>query len=160
MAMIEKIHIKKGQDTGNVLVMDLGKFNPDDFETHKTAFINLMAQTYGAQGKNLKYIVCDVIIPAEFVNDAEWRMYQLLLTGEAYRMDNKSVCHLLKSFLINTSGWTWIEPYDTMENGRGAFLAWTSHYNGQGELSKRTAMAKARIKVFSTRMSTVCCLKW
>jgi hypothetical protein len=31
-------------------------------------------------------------------------------------------------------------------NGCGAFLAWTSHYNGQGELSKHTAMAKARIK--------------
>jgi hypothetical protein len=61
-------------------------------------------------------------------------------------MDSKSVYHLLKSFLINTSGWTWIEPYDTMENGHRAFLAWTSHHNGQGELSKRTAMAKARIK--------------
>jgi hypothetical protein len=33
-----------------------------------------------------------------------------------------------------------------MENGRRAFLAWTSHYNGQGELSKHTPMAKARIK--------------
>jgi uncharacterized membrane protein YgcG len=33
-----------------------------------------------------------------------------------------------------------------MENGHGAFLAWTSHYNGQGELSKHMAMAKARIK--------------
>ena len=31
-------------------------------------------------------------------------------------------------------------------NGRGAFLAWANHYNGQGELSKRTAMAKARNK--------------
>jgi hypothetical protein len=47
MAMIEKIHIKKGQDNGNVSVMDLGKFNPDDFKTHETAFINLLAQTYG-----------------------------------------------------------------------------------------------------------------
>jgi hypothetical protein len=65
---------------------------------------------------------------------------------EAYSMDNKSVYRLLKSFLVNTSGWTWIEPYDTMENGRGAFLAWTSHYNGQGKLSKHTAMAKARVK--------------
>jgi hypothetical protein len=37
--------------------MDLGKFHPDDFETHETAFINLLAQTYGAQGENLKYIV-------------------------------------------------------------------------------------------------------
>jgi hypothetical protein len=33
--------------------MDLGKFNPEDFETHETAFINLLAQTYGAQSKNL-----------------------------------------------------------------------------------------------------------
>jgi hypothetical protein len=56
--------------------MDLGKFNPNDFETHETAFINLLAQTYGAQGENLKYIVCDVIIPAEFVDDAERHMYQ------------------------------------------------------------------------------------
>jgi hypothetical protein len=126
--------------------MDLGKFNPNDFETHETTFINLLAQTYGAQGENLEYIVRDAITPAEFVNDAKWRMYQLPLTGKAYSMDNKSVYHLLKSFLINTSGWTWIEPYDTIENGHRAFLAWTSHYNGQGELLKRMAMAKARIK--------------
>jgi hypothetical protein len=97
--------------------MDLGKFNPDVFETHETVFINLLAQTYGVQGENLKYIVHDVVIPAEFVDDAEWRMYQLPLTGKVYSMDNKSVYHLLKSFLINISGWTWIEPYDTMENG-------------------------------------------
>jgi hypothetical protein len=57
MATIKKMRIKKGQDTGNVSVMDLGKFNPDDFETHETAFINLLAQTYGAQGENLKYNV-------------------------------------------------------------------------------------------------------
>jgi hypothetical protein len=132
MATIETMRIEKGRDTGNVLVMDLGKFNPDDFETHETVFINLLAQTFGAQGKNLKYIVRNVVIPVEFVNDAERRMYQLPLTGEAYSMDNKSVYRLLKSFLINMSGWTWIKPYDTIENGRGAFLAWTSHYNGHG----------------------------
>ena len=102
MATIEKMRIEKGRDTGNVSVMDLGKFNPDDFETHETAFINLLAQTYGAQGENLKYIVRDVVIPAEFVDDAERRMYQLPLTGEAYSMDNKSVYRLLKSFLVNT----------------------------------------------------------
>jgi hypothetical protein len=45
------------------------------------------------------------------------------------------------------SGWTWIELYNTMENGHGAvLLAWMSHYNGQGELSKYMAMAKARVK--------------
>jgi hypothetical protein len=33
-----------------------------------------------------------------------------------------------------------------MENGCGAFLAWMSHYNGQGELSKHAGMTKVRIK--------------
>ena len=126
--------------------MDLGKFNPDDFETHETAFINLLAQTYGAQGKNLKYIMRNVVIPVVFVDDAKRCMYQLPLTGKAYNTDNKLVYHLLKSFLINTSGWTWIEPYNVTENGCGAFLAWADHYNGQGELLKHTAMAKAKIK--------------
>jgi hypothetical protein len=59
--------------------MNLDKFNPDDFETHETAFIILLAQTYGAQGENLKYMMRDVIIPAEFVHDAEWHMYQFPL---------------------------------------------------------------------------------
>jgi hypothetical protein len=90
----------------------------------------------GDQGKNLKFIMRGVVIPGTCIS-------QLPLTDEAYSTDNKSVYHLFKSFLINTSGWTWIEPYDTMENGHGAFLAWTSHYNGQGELLKCTAMAKA-----------------
>jgi hypothetical protein len=67
-------------------------------ETHETAFINLLAQMYGVQGENLKYIMRDVVIPAEFVNDAERRMYQLPLTGKAYSMDNKSVYNLLKKF--------------------------------------------------------------
>jgi hypothetical protein len=79
MVMIKKMHIKKGRDTGNVLVMDLGKFNPDDFETHETVFINLLVQMYGVHGENLKYIMRDVVIPAEFVDDAKRRMYQLPL---------------------------------------------------------------------------------
>ena len=32
------------------------------------------------------------------------------------------------------------------ENGHGAFLAWLDHYNGQGELSKCTALAKVKIE--------------
>ena len=143
---IEKMRIEKGRDTGNVSVTDLGKFDPEDFETYETAFINLLAQTYGAQGANLKYVVRDTVVPAVFADDAERRVYQLPLVGEAFDMDSKSVYRLLKSFLVNTPGWTWIESFDTTENGRGAFLAWADHYNGQGELSKRTAMAKARVK--------------
>jgi hypothetical protein len=160
MAMIiEKMRIKKGRDTGNVLVMDLGKFNPDDFETHETAFINLLAQMYGAQGKNLKYIVHDVIIPAEFVDDAESRMYQLPLTGEAYSMDNKSVNHLLKSLLINTSGWTGLSHMIQWRMGAGHFLH--GRVITMVKVSCRSVRQWQRqgSKVFSTRTSAVCRLR-
>ena len=48
--------------------------------------------------------------------------------------------------LIDSPGWAWIEPHDSAENGRAAFKAWTDHYNGEGELSKWTAIAKAKLQ--------------
>jgi hypothetical protein len=53
---------------------------------------------------------------------------------------------LIKAFLIDSPGWAWIEPHDMTENGRNAYLAWIAHYNGEGELSKRAALAKAKLE--------------
>jgi hypothetical protein len=105
-----------------------------------------LSQTRGTQGESLKYVARDAVVPTVFVDDAERRMYQLPLTGGAFEEDNKQTFRLLKSYLINTPGWTCIESFNATENGRGAFLAWATHYNGQSELSKRSAMAKAKIK--------------
>jgi hypothetical protein len=143
---IERMRIDKERDTGAVSVSDLGKFDPEEFETSETAFVNLLSQTRGTQGESLKYVACDAVVPAVFADDAKRRMYQLPLTGGAFKEDNKQTFRLLKSYLINTPGWTWIESFNATENGCGAFLAWATHYNGQGELSKRMAMAKAKIK--------------
>lgn len=57
-------------------------------------------------------------------------MYQLTLTGGAYEEDSKVVYHLLKSFLVNMAGWTWLESFDVTEHGYETFQAWTNHYNG------------------------------
>jgi hypothetical protein len=113
----------------------------------------LLSQTRGTQGESLKYVARDAVVPAVFADDAKRRMYQLTLTGGAFKEDNKQTFRLLKSYLINTPGWTWIESFDVTENGCGAFLAWATHYNGQGELSKRTAMAKAKIKNLFIKMN-------
>jgi hypothetical protein len=40
----------------------------------------------------------------------------------------------------------WIEEYDRAESGRAAFKAWVNHSIGEGELTKWTAMAKARLQ--------------
>ena len=108
-ATIQRMRIEKERDTGSVSVSDLGKFDPDDFETYETAFMNLLAQTQGAQKENLKYVVRPANSPAEFSDESERRMFQLPLTGEPFVEDSKTVYRLLKGFLVNTPGYSWIE---------------------------------------------------
>ena len=72
-------------------------------------------------------------------------MFQMQLNGATFDEDNRAVYLKLKSFLIDTAGWAWIEPYDATKDGRNAYLEWSDHYNGPGELSERTALAKSRL---------------
>jgi len=133
----------KGKDEPQA--KDLGIFDPDTFESHEDGFLNLLAQTYGANGESLRYVVRDANPPDEFDTDEQERMFQIALNGEAYETDNRSVYRKLKAFLVDTPGWAWIEPFDATEDGRGAYTAWCDHYNGSSELSKRTALAKAKL---------------
>ena len=126
-------------------VKDLGTFDPVFFETYEEAFLNLLAQTTGALGEPIRYVVRPAVAPAEFENDAQERMFQLPLTGEAYELDNGRVYRKLKEFLVDTPGAPWIEQFNASENGRAAYLAWTTHYNGVGELNKRVELAKTKL---------------
>jgi hypothetical protein len=112
---------------------------------HEGAFLNLLAQSFGVIQEPIRYVVHSEVVPTTFVTDEEERMYQLRLTGPSFELDNRPVYRKLKAFLVDTPGWAWIEPYDLAENGRAAHQAWVTHYNGQGELSKRTATAKMRL---------------
>jgi hypothetical protein len=125
-------------------VVALGKFeDPDDFDTHEDAFLNLMSQTFGVLNEPLCYVVRPATLPTAFGSDEEARMYKFPLVGPGFQMDNMAVYRKLKAFLVDSPGWwAWIEPHDMAENGRAAYLAWIAHYDGEGELSKRTALAK------------------
>ena len=142
---MERKHIEKERGTTDASVKDLNKFNPDDFDVHEDAFLNLLAQTYGAHNEPIRYIVRPMDAPTEFIDTMEERMFQLPLVGPRFEEDNRVVYRKLKAFLIDTAGWAWIEPFNASEDGRSAFWAWSDHYNGRGEMSKRTALAKARI---------------
>ena len=143
---MERKRVEKERESADVSVKDLGKFDPDDFELHEDAFLNLLTQVYGVLGEPIRYVVRSAVPPTVFVDDTEERMYQLPLAGPSFEEDNRAVYRKLKSFLIETPGWAWIESFDAREDGRGAFWSWSDHYNGQGELSKRTSLAKARIQ--------------
>ena len=69
-------------------------------------------------------------------------MFSIDMTRQGWRDDNQTVYRKLKAFLIDSPAWAWIEPSDQQEDGCTAFFAWTNHYNGQGKLSKQTALAK------------------
>jgi hypothetical protein len=129
---------------------DLGKFDPDDFDAHEDAFLNLLAQSFGVLKEPLQYAVHLEVPPDEFATREEERTYQFPLTGSSFELDNQTVYRKLKAFLIDSPGWAWIEPHDNAENGRGAYLAWVAHYNGEGELSKRTAIAKEKLDTTDT----------
>jgi len=143
---MERKRVEKERESGDVAVEDLAKFDPDDFDVHEDAFPGLLAQTCGVMGEPIHCVVRPQVAPDHFVDAAEERMFQLPMHGPSFEDDNRTVFRKLKSFLIDAPGWAWIERFDATENGRGAFWAWADHCNGQGELSKRTALAKSRIK--------------
>ena len=127
-------------------VSDLGKFDPDDFDSFEDAFLNLLVQSYGMLHEPLRYVVHPVTAPEAFATTKERRMYQFPLTGNSFKLDNQTIYCKLKAFLIDSPGWAWIEPHNTAKNGRATFKAWTDHYNGEGKLSKQTAIAKAKLQ--------------
>ncbi len=128
--------IDKECELADVGVKDLVKFDPDDFDIHEDAFLDMLAQTHGIQGEPVHRVVHNAHVPAAFVDDAEECMCQLPLTGPSFDEDNCTVFCRLKAFLVDTPGWAWIEPCNLTENGRQAFMAWANHCNGEGELSK------------------------
>ena len=127
-------------------IKDLLKFEPNDFDIHEDTFLNLLAQTSEAVREPIRYIARARIPPAVFVDEREERMFQMAMTGPGFEDDNRAVFRLLKGYLIGSAGWAWIEPMNSREDGRAAFWAWSNHYNGQGELSKRTSLAKSRVE--------------
>jgi hypothetical protein len=46
-------------------ITDLGKFDPDDFNLHEDAFLNLLAQSFGVLRKPLRYIMRPEVTPAK-----------------------------------------------------------------------------------------------
>jgi hypothetical protein len=85
-------------------VKDLGKFDPDDFDAHEDAFLNLLAQSYGVLNEPLHYIVHSATVLDTFSTNKEQRMYQFPLQGGSFELDNQLVYQKLKAFLIDSPG--------------------------------------------------------
>jgi hypothetical protein len=78
-AMMKSLCKERADKEASVTVP--GKIDPDDFDTHEDAFLNLLSQTFGILKEPLRYIVRPATTPTEFGSDKEERMYQFPLEG-------------------------------------------------------------------------------
>ena len=122
---MEHNHIEKKCSLADASIKNLNKFNPDDFNVHKDAFFNLLAQTYRAHIELIGCIVCSTDVPMEIVDTVEGCLFQLPLVRPGYDENNRAVFHKLKVFLIDIAGWALIKHVNVMEDGCGAFWALT-----------------------------------
>lgn len=132
----------------DVDIVDPGKCQTDvGWDNWQIAFVNKLSATLGAAKVPIDYVVRPDIDEHDelFLDDDEERRYQMPLTGENFRRDNKLVYTMLKAACIKSDAWTWIQDYDRTANGRKAWLALVTHYDGSGELNKRVERAKEEI---------------
>lgn len=141
----EAKRIQATQSTGTESTADLLKFNPDTFEACDEAFVTFLQQVIGAVKEPLAYVVREDVMPVG-ANAATQRMYELPHQGATYTTDNTRVHTLLKSYLADTPGYEWIREFDATQDGRAAYLALRAHYNGEGELRKRTTLATETLR--------------
>ena len=129
-------------------IVDPGKCQTDfGWDAWQIAFVNKLSATLGAAKVPLVYVVRDETEKGilDYVDDDEERMYQMPLSGENFKRNNKLVYNMLKSACVKTDAWTWIQDHDKTSNGRKAWLALIAHYDGTGELNKRLERAKEEI---------------
>ena len=127
----------------HTVVAVCGMVDPDNFNTHEDLSMNMLLQALGILKKcPIRYVVRSAVVPVIFVDDFKDRIFQMPITGPDFDSENRTVYRKLKAFLVSTAGYAWIKRFNKTENGRQAFKAWVDHYNGTGELSKHTALAK------------------
>jgi uncharacterized membrane protein YgcG len=126
-------------------VSELGKFDPDLYDIHEQKFLTFVSRTYGVRNCSLSYIARDRIAPTVYYDEEHRRMYEIKMEGMEYERDNNKFFDLLKAWLSDSPGYTWIRSYEAARDGRKAWLAFTDHYNGDGEKNNRTVKADADI---------------
>ena len=96
-------------------------------------------------GIPLCYVIWDLEIPdrtAEFTNFNEKAIACAPLFGSNFQADARMVHQLLKSYLQAESAEQWIKPLARHQNGRRDMEALRGHYSGEGNTSRRIAVAE------------------
>ena len=77
-----------------------------------------------------------------FASTREQELYSYPLGGPYFKEDNKEVFRLL-SDLVKDQPATWIQPFQSSQDGRRAWMALVDHFDGGGQKERRISKAEA-----------------
>ena len=122
------------------------KFTPAKWRDFERLFPMYLSGFKGAQHASLEYILRPAIPPDHVhLEQRVQELYDYPLTGRHFTEDNHATYRLLADLLAGTEGMSWIEAFQSSQNGRAAWIALKSHYDGGGQKEKRVAQAEALI---------------
>jgi hypothetical protein len=134
----ERMLAKKNAPAPTGSVGDLKKFDSMFYDECIDLFRNFLKQ------RNLAQYVREENPPNVFADDEERLTYQYRLDTPQAEEENRQVYRFLKGYLMDTQAYSYMEPFDSTEDGRGAFLAVHKFYSGDGESTKRVNHALAK----------------
>ena len=143
-AAVRKVESEQSETVSKAA--DPGKFKDErKWSTWEPAFVNYLSTIPGVNGIPLCYVIRDAEEPtpdAEYANFNEKAIACAPLSGANYQADARRVHQLLKSYLQAETAEQWIKPLAKHQDGRRDMAALRNHYSGEGNTSRRIAVAE------------------
>ena len=138
--------IEKDQSDTVSKAADPGKFKDErKWPEWEPAFVNYLSTIPGVNGVPLSYVVREKEEPditGTFESFNERAIACSPLEGAVFQADARKVHQLIKSFLQTETAEQWIKPLARRQSGRADMKALRDHYSGEGNTSRRIAVAE------------------
>jgi hypothetical protein len=143
-ARVRKIELDQSDTVSKAA--DPGKFKDErKWPEWEPAFTNYLSTIPGVNGVPLSYVLRLEATPdpnEAYQSFNEQAIACSPLTGASFQADARKVHQLLKSFLQSESAEQWIKSISRKQNGREDMIALRNHYSGEGNTSRRIAVAE------------------
>ena len=110
----------------------------ENWISFRDKFVELLACTKGSTGLSLQYVIRlednnqDTYVEASNPDLTDESIFDtsMILRGSHFKEDNRAVYNVLSKHLLGTHGQNYLEEFKARRDGRSAWLALRSHYEG------------------------------
>ena len=141
--LVRSLDIINDSGTGvdDVIKQSKIEFSATRFTKFRQKLDTIVSSIHGCRGISLDYLIRsgdpdqDPNIPIEEaspdVYNPEFMKLNATHIGPEFQKDNNDLFTLIRHYLTGTDGWNVVSRYQRMKDGRGAYLALRSHYEGE-----------------------------